>query len=191
MDLYLSNQQQFAGDTYFILRTHADPSRLTLTATRAVQEVDPEQSVFDMQRMDQRIASAIWQRRAAGMLSLVFGALALTPGAIGVYGVLAYNVSQRTREIGIRIALGARPGGIIATVIGDGLRPVAFGLIAGVAGAAAAGRWLQGFLYRAAPLDPAVLAGVALLLLVAGLGACSIPALRVARVDPTISLRDL
>jgi putative ABC transport system permease protein len=190
MDLYLSNQQQFAGDTYFVLRTRSSASGLSAAIARAVQQVDPEQSVFDIQPMDARIANTIWQRRLAGMLSVVFGGLAFALGSIGVYSVVAYAVGQRSREMGIRLALGETPGGLKRMVVAQGLRPALAGLCAGVLAAAVAGWAVRGMLYEVGSFDPITLAGVPALLLVSALIACYVPARRAAQVDPAITLRE-
>jgi len=190
MDLYLSNQQQFAGDTYFVLRTRSNASSLSAAIARAVQQVDPEQSIFDIQPMEARIADTIWQRRLAGMLSVVFGGLAFALGSIGVYSVVAYAVGQRSREMGIRLALGETPGGLKRMVVAQGLRPALAGLCAGVLAAAVAGWAVRGMLYEVGSFDPITLAGVPALLLVSALIACYVPARQAAQVDPAITLRE-
>ena len=191
MDLYLSNQQQFAGDTYFVLRTRGNPMAVAPSVPRAIQQVDPEQSVFDIQPMAARIADTVWQRRLAGMLSVLFGGLALALGTVGVYSVLAYAVGQRTQEIGIRLALGATPGGLKKLIVMDGLRPALAGLVAGMLAAAAAGWSVRGLLYEAAALDLWTLAGVPAVLFVAALLACYVPARRASRIDPATTLRGI
>jgi len=190
MDLYLSNQQQFAGDTYFVLRTHVEPASLAASIPRAIQEVDPDQSVFDIRPMADRVVDTVWQRRLAGILSLLFGGLALVLGAVGVYSVLSYVVGQRTREMGIRLALGESPAGLKRLILLDGLRPAVAGTAAGVAIAAVAGWALRGMLYEISAHDPAILAGVPAVLLIAALLACYVPARRASRTDPAITLRE-
>ncbi len=189
MDLYLSNQQQFAGDTYFVLRTRSSALNLSASIATAVQQVDPEQSVFDIQPMDVRIADTIWQRRLAGTLSVLFGGLALTLGTLGVYSVLAYTVGQRTREMGIRLALGETPRGLKVLVVSEGLRPALVGLAAGVVASLASGRAVRGLLYEVAPVDFVTLAIVPAILLTAALLACYLPARRAAMIDPATTLR--
>jgi putative ABC transport system permease protein len=190
MDLYLSNQQQFAGDTYFVLRTRAEHASLALAIPRAIQEVDREQSVFDIRPMDERVADTIWQRRLAGTLSLLFGGLALVLGAVGVYSVLSYAVGQRTREMGIRLALGETPAGLKRLILLDGLRPAVAGTAAGVVIAAVAGWSLKGMLYEISAFDPVILGGVPAALLIAALIACYIPARRASCTDPAVTLRE-
>jgi ABC-type antimicrobial peptide transport system permease subunit len=119
----------------------------------------------------------------------LFGGLALLMTAIGVYGVISYSVAERTREIGIRAALGARPGDIVRLVIGGGLTAVTAGLAVGLALALAASRFLESSLYGVSATDPATLAGVAGVLLLVALVAETVPILRAMRVDPTVALR--
>src|SRR5581483_5203111 len=190
MDLYLSNQQQFAGDTYFVLRTRAGGLNLSASIANAVQQVDPEQSVFDIQPMDVRIADTIWQRRLAGMLSILFGVLALALGTLGVYSVLAYAVGQRRREMGIRLALGATPRGLTMLVVSEGIRPTLFGLAVGIGAAITAGWAVRSLLYEIAPFDFLTLTCVPAILLGAALLACYVPARRAASTDPALTLRD-
>jgi len=128
-------------------------------------------------------------RLGAVMLG-VFGALALLLAAVGVYGVISYDVGQRTREIGVRMALGARAGDVASLVMRDGLRLVAIGGVIGTAIALAAGRLVTPLLYETSPRDPAVLAGVALLLLVVATLACLVPARRAMRVDINTAIRE-
>jgi len=189
-DLYLSNQQQFAGDTYFVLRTHGNPMGVAPLIAHAIQQVDPEQSVFDIQPMAGRVADTVWQRRLAGVLSILFGGLALALGAVGVYSVLSYAVGQRSREMGIRLALGATPAGLKRLVIADGLRPALAGIGTGVLGAATVGWFVRGMLYGIGAFDPLTLAGVAAVLLCAAMAACYLPARRASRVDPARTLHE-
>jgi putative ABC transport system permease protein len=120
----------------------------------------------------------------------IFAGLALVLACIGVYGVLAYSVAQRTREIGVRMALGAKPGDVTRMILGRGLRLSAIGLVAGVALAAALGMLLRSLLYGVTPAAPLIYAGTAAALIVVALAACVIPAQRAARVDPVVALRD-
>jgi putative ABC transport system permease protein len=124
------------------------------------------------------------------MLTLgVAALLALILGAVGLYGVLSYAVEQRTQEIGVRIALGARAEQVLEMVVRDGVRTQAIGLIVGLVGAAALTRLMQGLLYGVKPLDPITFVGTSALLLVVGLLAAYLPARRAASVDPTVSMR--
>src|SRR5919197_5552556 len=131
LDLYFSNRQQYSGDSYFVLRTAVCPESLGPQVARAVQRVDPEQSISGIRTMDDRIAATVWQRRMAAYLSLAFGGLSLVLAVIGLYGVLAFLVGQQTREFGIRKALGAQPLQLLATVVWRGMKPATVGLLAG------------------------------------------------------------
>jgi putative ABC transport system permease protein len=129
------------------------------------------------------------QQRFFMVLMGIFAALALVLATVGIYGVLSYQVAQRTREIGIRMALGASRSGVLGHVLGEGLRVILAGVAVGIAGSLATTRLLAGFLFGVKPNDPAALAAVVLVLVVAGLGACYVPAYRATRVDPLVALR--
>jgi putative ABC transport system permease protein len=124
------------------------------------------------------------------MLSVLFGGLALVLGIVGVYGVIAYATGQRAREMGIRLALGATPGGLKRLVVTEGLRPVLSGVFAGMIAAVSAGWAVRGMLYEVAALEPLTLATVPAVLLTAALLACYLPARRAARIDPATTLRE-
>jgi putative ABC transport system permease protein len=161
MDLYVSYQQVGDSNMYLLLRTKVPPLNLADAATRAVWASDPEQSVFNVAAMEARIADTVWQRRLSGTLFLVFAGLALALAAIGIYGVMSYAVSQRTREIGIRLAMGAQTRDVLKLVIGQGAKLIALGLGTGLLIALGA----------------------------VALAACWIPARRATKVDPMIALR--
>jgi len=189
LDIYLSNQQQFAGDTFFILRTTLGPAALAGAVTRAIQQVDPEQPVFDIQPLAQRIDDTVSQRRMAGSLSLCFGALALLLAAVGSYGVLSFLVSRRTREIGIRLALGSTPGRVWWMVVRQGLSLAGIGIAVGAAVALAAARLLDRVLYGVTAYDPSIY-GLALALTVfVALVAFAVPAWRASRTSPVVALQ--
>jgi putative ABC transport system permease protein len=189
LDVYLSNQQQFAGDTFFVLRTRHDPARLGPALPRIFQQIDPEQAIFDIATMDKRIEDTVWQRRLAGSVSFWFGVLALVLSAIGIYGVLSYSVSQRTREMGIRLALGSTPSGILRLVIRQGLRVALIGIAMGMAGAVILAVFIRALLHGIGFLDPITFATVGVALGMASFFACYIPARRAARVDPISTLK--
>lgn len=189
LDIYLSNQQQFAGDTFFILRSTLGPSELTAAVTRAIRQVDPEQPVFDIRPLGQRIDDTVWQRRLAGSLSLCFGALALLLAAVGSYGVLSYLVSRRTREIGIRLALGSTPGRLWWMVVREGLALAGTGAGLGVVITLALARSLDSVLYGVTAYDARVY-GIALVsTLLAAFAAFAVPAWRASRTSPAVALR--
>lgn len=189
MDLYLSNQQQFVGDTFFVVRTSQFPATLSAAVARAIQQVDSEQPVFDIQAFDQLVEDTVWQRRIAGRLGLWFGLLSLVLAALGTYSVLAYAVSQRTRELGIRHALGSTPGQLRVLVIRDGMKVALVGVAAGVATAAGVAVAIAGLLHGIRPLDPLTFATVIAIVAAVALIAAYVPARRASCVDPAIALR--
>jgi len=188
-DIYFSNQQQFAGDTFFILRTAQRPAALSQAVARAIQQVDAEQPVFDIQALNERVEGTVWQRRMAGTLSLYFGGLALLLAAIGAYGVLSYLVSQRRREIGIRLALGSSPGQVWWLVVRGGLVLAGLGITAGLGAALMGSRLLSTVLYDVQGTDVAVMALAVAATIVMAFVASALPAWRATRVNPVEALR--
>ncbi|MEZ5398382.1 MAG: ABC transporter permease [Bryobacteraceae bacterium] len=189
LDIYLSNQQQFAGDTFFILRTTGNPALVSQAAARAIQQIDPDQPVFDIQALKERVDGTVWQRRAAGTLSLCLSGLALLIAAIGAYGVLSYAVSQRRREIGIRQALGCSQAQIWWMVVRQGLSLAAIAVAAGLVAAMAAGRLLSSLLFDVSETDPLVLSAAGGATLLVAFCASAIPAWRASRLSPVHALR--
>jgi predicted lysophospholipase L1 biosynthesis ABC-type transport system permease subunit len=189
MDLYLSNQQQFAGDTFFAVRVRREGTELNGAVARAIQEVDPEQPVFDVQPLATLIEDTVWQRRIAGRLSLWFGVLALLLAAIGTYSVIAYAVSQRTRELGIRHALGSTPRQLQQLVVREGMKLAAAGLAIGTSLGAAVAVAIAKLLYGVQPLDAQTFLSTAVIVAAAAMLACYIPARRASAVDPAVALR--
>ncbi|MEP6777150.1 MAG: FtsX-like permease family protein, partial [Chthoniobacterales bacterium] len=155
----------------------------------AVASIDPALPVFDVRTMLDRVQETWAHSRFMSLLLLVFAGLALTLSMVGLYGVLAFNAVRRLREIGVRLALGATQSNIRALILGQGMRLLAVGLIIGLAGALALSRVLGSFLFEVKAVDPAIYAGVSLLLGVAAVFACWLPARRAARVDPIVTLR--
>ena len=188
-DIYTSYQQIVDSNMYLLLRTKVPPHTLTTAATQAVWAGDPEQSTFNIVTMEERIADTVWQRRLAGTLFLVFAGLALLLAAIGIYGVMAYTVSQRTREIGVRMALGARSVDVWRLILGQGLKVVVLGVAIGLIAAFALSRVMASLLFGITASDPQTYASVAVLLVIVALLACFVPARRAAKVDPMIALR--
>jgi putative ABC transport system permease protein len=171
------------------VRTDVDPRSLAGDVRDAVQAVDSEQPVFDVRTMQERIADAASGTRFNATLLGFFGFVALTLAAIGVYGVIAYSVAERTHEIGIRMALGASRRDVAAMVMTQGTLMTAAGLALGLAGAAFATQYLTSLLYGIAPRDPATFCGAAAMLGMVALVACYLPARRATRVDPMVALR--
>lgn len=174
----------------FVLKTASDPNALVSGVRRALSELDRELPVFDVQTMEQRMERSLMRHRSPVLLSLSFGAVALFLSAIGIYGVLAYLVTQRRREIGIRIALGSSAGAIVALVVREGALLISVGFVAGAVGALALRRAIESQLFGVSATDPLVLAIVTGLLAASALLACMLPARRAARIDPVIALAE-
>jgi putative ABC transport system permease protein len=173
----------------FVVRTDGDPSRLAAAAQRAVREVDRNRVAADVKTMDERLSESVAQPRFYTQLLGAFAALALLLASVGVYGVMSYSVSQRTHEIGVRVALGARGRDVVGLVVRQGMTLALVGVAAGLAAAFALTRVMSGLLYGVSATDPATFAGVSLLLASVALAACLVPALRAAKVDPIKALR--
>jgi putative ABC transport system permease protein len=188
-DVYRSYQQASSAGPYYVIRTAGDPMTIARAATAIVGETDPNQSFLDVQTFSTRIASRIWQRRLAGALFASFAALAILLAAIGLYGVLSYGVSQQTRDIGVRLALGATEGSVLREVLGRGLRLALSGVVVGIMLAVAQARAIGSLLFGVTPLDAATLAVAPCLLLGISILACYVPARRATRVDPLVALR--
>jgi predicted permease len=185
---YLPLTQEPQGDFTFAVRTTADPSSFSNALRREVTAMDGQLPVFEVQPMTYWTGRALANRRSPALLSVGFGAVALFLSAIGLYGVLAYVVTQRTREIGIRVALGSSAASIFKLVLREGLVLVGAGLILGGAGSLLLGRALQSQLFGVTATDPFVLALVTLILATVALAACAVPARRATKIDPLIAL---
>lgn len=171
------------------VKTNGSPAGLAQAIRQEVQAVDPNLPLFGEQAMDDVVAASLGQRRFAMQVVGLFGILALLMAAIGIYGVMAYSVTQRTREIGIRLALGATTGSILRWLLNQGMRLTLIGVVIGLLGALALTRLLRGLLFGISPTDIVTYAGLTLLLSVVALLACYIPARRATRVDPLVALR--
>jgi predicted permease len=168
----------------FAVKSALDRETLLKNLRGELGKIDPEMALFDVRTMSELTDSSLMSRRAAMILASAFGSIALFLSAVGIYGVLAYVVSQRTREFGIRIALGSSVGGIFRLVLREGIVLVAIGLFLGLAGAAAMQSVFQSQIYGVRPLDPYVLGLVLLGLLTVASLACALPARRATRLDP-------
>ncbi|MGC1090671.1 MAG: ADOP family duplicated permease, partial [Candidatus Acidiferrum sp.] len=184
------NQVDRPGADYLIARTAQDPASVINALRGAVWSVDKDQPVAFVRTMDQLMEENVADRERPMTLLGIFAGLALVLACIGVYGVLAYSAAQRTREIGVRMALGARPGDVTRMILGRGMKLSAIGLVAGAALAATLGMLLRTLLFGVTPAAPLVYAGTAASLILVALAACVIPAQRAARVDPVVALRD-
>jgi putative ABC transport system permease protein len=180
----------FTGSTLsVVVRSAGVPERLAPQVRAAVRQADPEQVVSNLRPAGELVSDAIARQRFSMLLLLAFGGLALVLAGVGVYGVLAYTVSQRTRELGIRLALGAHAGAVRALVLRQGLGVALLGVGVGLAGALALSRLLGAVLYEVSPTDPLVLGSAAAILAGVAAIACLIPAVRATRVNPVDALR--
>jgi putative ABC transport system permease protein len=172
-----------------VLRTSGDPLALSSSVRGAIHELDRNQPVVKIRSMEQNVATNIAAPRFRTLLLAIFAAIALVLAAVGIYGVMAYSVAQRTREIGIRMALGSPSTGVFRLILGNGLKVTIAGIVIGLAAAAALTRYLATMLYAVRPTDPLTLLGTALLLIAVAMLACYLPARRATRVDPMLALR--
>jgi putative ABC transport system permease protein len=188
--IYRPVTQQPAGGGALVLKTALEPSLLVSQVRAAVQQIDPEQPIFDVRTMEEWVDRSLEIRRAPTMLLTIFGAVALLLSAIGIYGVLAYGVSQRVREFGIRQALGADQRSILSLVLLQGMLRVALGIAIGLAGALTLSKYLESQLYGVSTRDVPVFAAVTVVLLGVAILACYVPARRATRIDPMVALRE-
>ena len=187
---YVGIRQQVQNPMTFVVRSPLDPSAALAAAKREVQDVDRDLALTSVTTLERVVSEAMGDHRFRTALLSAFAGASLFLAALGIYGVLAYFVSQRSRELGIRLALGARPEELFRMVVGQGMRPVAIGAAAGIAGAVALTTAAQALLFGVRPLDPATYAVALGALTVIALTACAIPARRATRVDPLVALRD-
>ena len=187
---YFPMDQDTSSGMTFAVRTAGDPLSLTSAVRGALNGLDRELPVYDIQTMDQRMEKSLVSRRSPVVLSLSFGAVALFLSAIGIYGVLAYLVTQRRREIGIRIALGSSTGAIFELILREGLWLVAAGFVLCGVGAFALRKSLESQLYGVSATDPVVLVAVTATLALVALTACALPARRATRIDPIVALAE-
>jgi len=186
---YFPFAQQPERDYTFAIRTAGEAAGGASALRAAMTRIDPDMAVFDVKTMEERAALSMSSRRTALLLALAFAGLALFLAAIGIYGVLAYWVAQRRREIAIRMALGSSGGGIVRMVLREGLALVGVGLAVGIAGAAALQKAVASQVYGVRPLDPLVMGSGIVLLGIIALAACAAPARRAVHVDPNEVLR--
>jgi predicted permease len=186
---YVPLAQNHESGMSLYVRTAGDPAALVAPVRAAVRSREPNLPMPEVQPLTHSIGSSLYLARMGAALLGVFGGLALVLSAIGVYGVMAFSVSRRTREIGVRMALGAHRRDVLRLVLADGLRLVGLGALIGLAGALAGGRSLQSFLYGIRAVDAPTFAVVPLLLAAVALVACLVPARRAASVDPLVALR--
>jgi predicted permease len=188
--IYRPMPQQGPGGMALVLKTGLEPTQVVSQIRSAVQQIDPEQPLFDVRTMEEWVDRSLAIRRAPTTLLTIFGAVALLLSAIGIYGVLAYGVTQRVREFGIRQALGANQQSILSLVLKSGMMRVGLGMALGLIGAFALSTYLESMLFGVSSKDLPVFAIVTLVLFAVALLACYIPARRATKIDPMIALRE-
>jgi putative ABC transport system permease protein len=186
--LFLPESQEPHLLLSLVIRTAGNPELLAHSVEQEIHNVDPEQGIAEIKTMDDLINDSVASPRLQRFLISVFGFVALTLAAVGIYGTISHSVVQRTREIGVRLAVGATPGTILRFVLRDGLTITALGTVCGIVGAFGLTRYLEGLLYEVSPQDPTVFVAVVGLIFLVAAAACIVPALRAARVDPATVL---
>jgi predicted permease len=188
-ELFMAAWQQPLNGMALVVRTASDPRAFIDPVRRQVLAVDREQPIFDASAMVDVVARSVFLPRISMLLLIAFAATALLLAAVGIYGVVSYTVTERTRELGVRMALGADAGDTMRLVLGRSMVLVGAGLICGLIAAAAMTRVIAGLLYQVSPLDPVVLTAVSALIAACALAASYIPARRATKVDPLVALR--
>jgi putative ABC transport system permease protein len=189
VETYLPYPQSPVNAFTLVVRTKVEPTSLTSALRDAVRRADPDIPIFSVRTMEQIVSDNVASRRLAVVLLGVFAGLAMLLAAVGLYGVMSYNVAQRTHEIGIRMALGAQPGDVLRLVVRQGMMMALLGVAIGLAGSLALTRVVKTLLFQVSATDPATFAGISSLLVVVTVLATYIPARRATRVDPVIALR--
>ncbi len=189
LSVYFPFEQSLARNLHLVVRTTSDPVAMTPTIVGALQSVDAEMPAFDVATMEQRMSDFLARRRFAMVMLAVFAAIAVLLTAVGIYGVMSYSVTQRTNEIGIRVALGATSRDVLSLILRQGMTLALIGAVLGLVIAFALTRFLSAMLFGIRATDPLTFVGVALLLIAVALLACWIPARRATKVDPMIALR--
>ena len=187
--LPLATLPRYVRRVNFLVRTTVEPLTLAGPVRNQLSTLDKDQAVFNIRTMEQALAESIAARRFSTILLVVFALLALTLAAVGIYGVISYSVAQRTREVGIRMALGAQTSDVLNLVIRDGLKLVLIGIAVGLAGALLLTRLMKTLLFGVTATDAVTYVTVAFALVIVALLACCIPARRATKVDPLIALR--
>ncbi len=186
---YMPHQQRPQPNMALVIRTPNDPNALAGSVRGVIKSADSDLPVFRVRTMDQFVADSMTQRKFALLLICVFACLALLLSAIGLYGVMAYSVTQRTHELGLRMALGAQASDVLKLVVKQGMLLAVVGLAIGVVGAIFLSRLMKTMLFNVSATDPLVFVGIALILAAVALLACFVPARRATKVDPMVALR--
>jgi putative ABC transport system permease protein len=176
------------GFMALVIRTAGDPASMAPAVRREVLSIDKDQPIYNVRTMEDMVAQSMGTRRASTLLFTVFAGAALILAAVGIYGVMAYSVTQRTQEIGIRMALGAQAGDVLRLVVRQGMMLTFIGIAVGMAGSLGLAKVIASLLFDVPATDPATFLGIPLLLIFVALIACYLPARRAARLDPTVAL---
>jgi predicted permease len=188
-EIYVPYVQETGNSMQLAVRTTGDPSALASSVRAQIASIDPEQPIYNLTTLDDTLAESVAPRRFDMLLVGIFAGLALALATVGIYGVMAFSVTQRTHEIGIRMALGAERREVLGLILRQGLRLALAGVAAGVAGAFGLTRFLSSFLYGVKPTDPLTFIAVSLILTAVALVASYLPARRATKVDPVVALR--
>ncbi len=186
---YLPASQSPLNDMTLLVRTASDPQSIVPALRQAVWSIDPNQPISSVSTLEQIVSTSIAQPRLNMLLMMLFGGLALVLSAVGIYGLLSYAVTQRTQEMGIRMALGANVTDVLKLVLKQGMLLALIGEAIGLAGAFALTRLMSGLLFGVTPTDTSIFAGVVVVLTLTALLACYLPARRATKVDPLVALR--
>jgi putative ABC transport system permease protein len=187
--VYLPVEQTAGNSMGMVIGAHANPLSLGPTLQGVVSRLDSDVPVSEVRTMEDRYSQNLAQPRFRAILMGILAGLTLLLASIGIYGVLAQSVSQRTQEIGIRLALGAQPSGVFGLILGEGMRLTLAGIVIGLLGAFGLTRFMSAMLYGVKATDPLVFAGVPVVLILVAFFACYIPARRTMRIDPMVALR--
>jgi putative ABC transport system permease protein len=187
--LYTPHMQGGAGSLSVVARTAADPVSLAAAVTREARAIDPNLPIYDVKTMEQWLSESLARRRFAMLMLGLFATVAMLLAAVGVYGVMSYTVAQRTREIGVRVALGAQTLDVLRLVVRQGMSLAGIGVVIGLVVALGATRLMTGLLFGVRATDPVTFVAIPLLLAIVALSACLLPARRATKVDPMTALR--
>jgi putative ABC transport system permease protein len=186
---YFPFAQALQSGMTVIIKGSSDPNQIIAFVRQQVKAIDPDQPIYNIRTMDEIRAESVAPERLNLTLLSIFAGIALILAIVGIYGVMSYAVTQRTHEIGIRMAIGAQPRDVFRMVIGQGMMLAFVGVVFGLVGAFVLTRWMTAMLFGVEPTDPATFASIAALLIGVALVACYIPSRRATKVDPVVSLR--
>ncbi len=189
MMIYFPEWRRAKAGMSLIVRTETDPETLSAAVRRSIFKLEPQAAIPSIQSMRQVLSDSVSQKRFQLILLAGFALAALALACLGIYGVLAFATGRRTPEIGIRMALGARPAQILRTILQNGMMPVAVGIAGGLIASAALAKAIESLLFQVRPTDPSLYAGTALVLMIVAAAACFLPARRAARLNPVEALR--